>query len=110
MPRALRSAPLRIADLEIECAVLDDAKNTRVISETRFMSAMGMYRSGALSTRRAKGEGGRAQIPLFLAYKNLKPFIDRHLTPEHFKTIQYVTPEGSVATEVSPIRLPNSSA
>jgi len=98
MPRALRTAPLQIGDIEIECAVLDDKANTRVISETRFMVAMGMYRSGALSTRRAKGEGGRAQIPLFLAYKNLKPFIDKHLSPEHFKAIQYITPEGSVAT------------
>lgn len=97
MPRALRSAPLRIADFEIECAVLDDATNTRVISETRFMAAMGMYRSGALSNRRS-AEGGSARTPLFLAYKNLKPFIDKHLTPEHFRPIHYVTPEGSMAT------------
>src|SRR5690349_9233353 len=66
MPRALRSAPLRIAGFEIECAVLDDAENTRVISETRFMAALGMYRSGALSNRRSKAEGGGAREPLFL--------------------------------------------
>jgi len=98
MPRALRTAILKIGDIEIECAVLDDATNTRVLSETRLMAAMGMYRSGALSTRRSKAKGGGAPQPLFLAYKNLKPFIDLHLTPEHFKTFPYVTPEGSMAT------------
>ena len=100
MPRALRTAPLCIGDLEIECAVLDDEGNTRVISETRFMAAMGMYRSGALSTRRASRDSG-AREPLFLAYKNLKPFIAKHLSQEH-KTIQYVTPEGRVATSGIP--------
>src|SRR5262249_9203497 len=59
---------------------------------------MGMYRSGALSKRRARPEGGRAREPLFLAYKNLKPFVDRHLSPEHFEPVQYITPEGSMAT------------
>lgn len=97
IPRALRVAPLRIGDIEIDCAVLDDAEHTRVISETRFMAALGMYRSGALSSRRSKSEG-RAREPLFLAYKNLKPFIDQHLGSEHFETIQFITPEGSVAT------------
>lgn len=104
-PRALRSAQLKIADFEIECAVLDDTANTRVISEKRFMAALGMYRSGALSTRRHKAEGG-AREPLFLAYKNLKPFIEKHLTPEHFRTIPFVTPEGSMASGISAEALP----
>jgi hypothetical protein len=97
-PRALRAATIKIADIELECAVLDDEGNTRVISETRFMAALGMYRSGALSNRRAKAEGGSAKEPLFLAYKNLKPFIQKHLGPEHFEPIPYVTPEGGLAT------------
>lgn len=60
------------------------------------MAAMGMYRSGALSTRRGRSETG-AREPLFLAYKNLKPHIDKHLGGVHFKPIQYRTPEGGVA-------------
>src|SRR6478672_8995012 len=58
VPRALRTAKLGIAGIEFDCAVLDDQSHTRVVSETKFMAAMGIYRSGAVSTRR------RAPIPL----------------------------------------------
>ena len=95
MPRALRTGPLKIAGIEFDCAVLDDEQHTRVVSETRFMAAMGMYRSGALSTRRSRSEDG-AREPLFLAYKNLKPYIDKHLGGVHFSPIQYRTLEGGV--------------
>lgn len=97
VPQALRAAPLSIAGIEFDCAVLDDKDNTRVVSETRFMAAMGMYRSGALSTRRVMEEGS-APIPLSLAYKNLKPFVDKHLSSVHFKPLSYRTPEGSLVT------------
>jgi len=97
LPRALRAAPLTIAGIEFDCAVLDDKENTRVVSETRFMAAMGMYRSGALSTRRPR-EDGSALIPLSLAYKNLKPFVDKHLSSVHFMPLSYYTPEGSLVT------------
>ena len=97
MPQALRAAPLSLAGIEFDCAVLDDKGNTRVVSETRFMAAMGMYRSGALSTRRVQEEGS-APIPLSLAYKNLKPFVDKHLGSVHFKPLSYRTPEGSLVT------------
>lgn len=70
------TAKLKIGDTEFRCVVLEDG--TRVISGKGFMTGMGMYRSGALSTRRKDVEGG-AQIPLFLAYKNLKPFISDEL-------------------------------
>lgn len=97
LPQALRTGPLKIGEIEFDCAVLDDKQNTRVVSETRFMAAMGMYRSGALSTRRGRSETG-AREPLFLAYKNLKPYIDKHLGGVHFKPLQYRTPEGGVST------------
>lgn len=97
VPQALRAAPLGIAGIEFDCAVLDDKGNTRVVSETRFMAAMGMYRSGALSTRRKQEDGG-APVPLSLAHKNLKPFVEKHLSAVHFKPLSYRTPEGSLVT------------
>ncbi len=97
IPQALRAAPLKIGEIEFDCAVLDDAENTRVVSETKFMAAMGMYRSGALSTRRTETEGS-AKMPLSLAYKNLKPFIDQHLHSVHFAPLSYRTPEGALVT------------
>jgi hypothetical protein len=76
LPRATHVGTLKLGDIEFRCLVLDD--KTRIISGTGFMKAMGMYRSGALSTRRKETPDG-AQTPLFLAYKNLKPFINNEL-------------------------------
>ena len=61
------------------------------------MKEMGMYRSGALSVRRKANESS-AQIPLSLAYKNLKPFIEKHLGGVHFQPKTYITEKGSVVT------------
>ena len=97
LPQALHAAPLSIAGIEFDCAVLDDKEHTRVVSETRFMAAMGMYRSGALSTRRTQSEGS-APVPLSLAHKNLKPFIDKHLSSVHFTPLSYRTASGALVT------------
>lgn len=97
VPQALRAAPLSVAGIEFDCAVLGDKENTRVVSETRFMAALGMYRSGALSTRRY-AEEGTAPMPLSLAYKNLKPFVDKHLSSVQFEPMSYRTPEGALVT------------
>ena len=68
----------------------------RVVSEQKFMAALGMYRSGALSVRRKADESG-AQVPLFLAHKNLKPYAIKHLGSVHFEPLKYRTLEGNVA-------------
>lgn len=101
--QALKAAPIVIGGIEFDCAVLDDKGNTRVVSETKFMQAMGMYRSGALSVRR--GAEGSARLPLSLAYKNLKPFIDKHLESVHTSLLSYRTPEGSIVTAGVPATL-----
>jgi hypothetical protein len=93
LPRATHSGTLTIGDVAFDVAVLEDG--TRVVSEAKFMAAMGMYRSGALSVRRWD-EGG-ANIPLFLAYKNLKPFAEKHLGSVQFEPRKYITPEGNTA-------------
>lgn len=84
--RATHEGPLKIGDIEFRCVVLED--KTRVISATGFMKGMGMYRSGALSIRRKDDPDG-AQIPLFLAYKNLKPFVGKDLI-EVLSSIEYL--------------------
>jgi hypothetical protein len=61
----------QFGDMEFRCAVLDD--ETRVISGAEFMRVMGIYRSGALSTRRSDDE--ELPLPLHLAFKNLRPYI-----------------------------------
>jgi P63C domain len=68
---ALDEGIVDLAGLRFRCAVLDG--EIRVISGTEFMRVMGMYRSGALSTRRTEEDG--MYFPLYLAQKNLRPFI-----------------------------------
>ena len=94
LPRTTHSGVLRIGDAELECAVLDDG--TRVLTEAHFMEAMGMYRSGAISVRR-RSDKGSALIPLYLAHKNLKPFLDKHLGDVHLAPLRYRTTRGGIA-------------
>src|SRR5947208_16356157 len=97
IPKATHTGTLKVGDIAFDVAVLDDADHTRIVTEANFMEAMGMYRSGALSTRRPREEGQGAQIPLSLAYKNLKPYVEQHLDSVHFKPVKYVTTKGRIS-------------
>lgn len=68
---ALGEGVVDLVGMKFRCAVLDG--EVRVISGTEFMRVMGIYRSGALSTRRTDDLG--FHLPLHLAHKNLRPFI-----------------------------------
>lgn len=94
LPKETHAGVLKLGDIEFTCSVLADG--TRVLSETKFMEGMGMYRSGALSTRR-KEDGDSAHVPLYLAYKNLKPFVEKHLGDVHSAPLMYRTKGGSKA-------------
>jgi hypothetical protein len=80
--------------MEFRCAVLDD--ETRVISGSEFMRVMGIYRSGALSTRRGNNE--ELPLPLHLAFKNLRSYImeDVDLVESLRTPIRYRDQGGSV--------------
>lgn len=92
---AIDEGIVNFGSLEFKCAVLDD--ETRVINGTEFMRVMGIYRSGALSTRRS--EQDEVYFPLHLAFKNLRPFIleDSDLVESLRVPIRYRSVKGSVA-------------
>jgi len=92
LPEAKLPGIVKIADMEFPCAVLSDG--TRVLTQSNFMDLMGMYRSGALSVRRGPADDEGAQMPLYLAFKNLKPFITKHLGDVHTKPLRYRGIEG----------------
>ena len=94
LPMAKYPGVLKLGDVEIPCAVLEDG--TRVLTEMGFMEAMGMYRSGGLSVRRQADERG-ARTPLYLAFKNIKPFVDKHLGDVHSAPLRYRTLSGNIA-------------
>lgn len=95
LPVARYAGELKFGDLVFPCAVLDD--DTRVLTESDFMSGLGMYRSGALSVRRDGGEEGGAHVPLYLAYKNLEPYVLKHLDDVHNRPLKYRTMAGAIA-------------
>ncbi|ARU47593.1 hypothetical protein Sdiek1_0411 [Sulfurospirillum diekertiae] len=69
-PKAIVSAPLKIGDTELLCAVLDDEKNTRIISASAVFGAF---------ERPRKGQNKRLEIDSFL----VPPF----LAAKKFRTL-----------------------
>ena len=100
LPSAVHAGELKFGNLVFPCAVLSDG--TRVLTESDFMEGLGMYRSGALSVRRTEG----APIPLYLAFKNLFPFVVRHLGDVHVKPLRYRTLTGGVAHGINATLIP----
>ena len=98
MPRASHSGPLRISDIEFDCAIVKEGD--RICGWYRRRSSWTRWAciaAAALSTRRARNEAG-AQTPLFLAYKNLKPFADKHLGGVRLRAVQIHYPIGECGT------------
>lgn len=83
MPRAIAEGIMPIGGVNIPCAVLDDAENTRVITQNGFLKAIGRHPFATGGTG-ASIDGTAA----FLRAKNLKPFIsedlERSATPIRF--------------------------
>ena len=72
IPKATHDGEIRIGEIVIPCAVLEDG--TRVLSQRGFTAALG---GGRPSSRQRSGGGN---LPVILSAKNLKPFIDEDLT------------------------------
>ena len=71
IPSAIYQGPLPIGDIELECAILDDAENTRVIGMVSVFRAFG---------RVARSNNRLINIPAFMDANNLQPFIDQELS------------------------------
>ena len=76
IPQAEHVGEVDIGGMLFPCSVLSDG--TRILTQTDFMSGMGMYYSGWVARSKAKNESS-ADTPHFLAFKSLEPFIYQHL-------------------------------
>jgi hypothetical protein len=82
--RAEHAGDLKIGNLTLACAVIDDGeKATRVISQSTMLTALG---------RSSRPKGGDAGTVLFAA--NLQPYISEELAEMLKKPITYITPGG----------------
>jgi len=84
-PKATHEGTLRIGDIAIQCAVLEDG--SRVISQRGFARAMGASTPTAINRR------GAGKLPVLLTAKNLYPFIDDDLE-ESAKPVIYRPEQG----------------
>lgn len=94
LPRAEYVGKLTIGDMEFPCSVLSDG--TRILTQSDFMSGMDMYYSGWVSQNRSEDDLA-ADVPHFLTFKTIKPFVDKHLGDLQSITVSYRTERGNVA-------------
>jgi P63C domain len=94
VPQAAYTGELTIGDMAFPCSVLSDG--TRILTQSDFMEGMGMYYSGWVANNRSN-EDRAAEVPHFLSFKTLKPFVDRHLGSLQSIIVKYRTERGSLA-------------
>ena len=73
LPKAIREGSIKIGDLELPCAVLEDG--SRVLTQSGVMLALGRARQ----VKSRKYFNADVNLPAFLQAKNLKPFITNDL-------------------------------
>lgn len=86
IPKATHKGTIQIGESYIPCAVLDDGR--RILSETGVTLALGS-RSGGSKRLKKEQETSGAQVPVFLAPNNIKPFITNDLIEGPLKPILY---------------------
>ncbi len=82
--------PLNIADIELQCYVLEDG--TRVLTQAEFLEALGRHRKA--NVRR---EGQEERIPAILQGKTIRQFITPEIL-EKSRPITFRTPHGTRAS------------
>lgn len=87
LPKILRPGVLELSGIKIPCAVLDNGK--RVLTENGITNALLGSRSGASKRIKSAQENSGAPIPLFLAPRNLKPFISQELWDGPLARLEY---------------------
>ena len=97
-PQAMYSGVLEIGDMSFPCSVLSD--QSRILTQTDFMRGMGMYYSGWVAKH------GPAELPHFLSFKSLEPFIHKHLGSLQSITMKYRTERGALADGIKAETIP----
>lgn len=104
IPKATHTGKLKIGDLVLSCAVLED--ETRVFSAKGMTKALGGKRGGAhWKRRKASGEG--AHLPVFISATNLEPFIPPELRKALTEPIIYLAKNRKRGNGVEATLLPD---
>lgn len=87
LPKVDFPGVLKLGDLSIPCAVLEDG--SRVLSENGITNALLGGRSGASKRKKKAAEEEGALLPLFVAPRQLEPHISNELREGPLKPIYY---------------------
>lgn len=98
-PKAEYEDELKIGDLRIPCAVLDDGR--RILSERGTSAAFTHVRSGGEFAKKRAAEGG-VRLPVFLQSSALAPFIPQDLADTLATPIKYQSKKGGKAASGIP--------
>jgi hypothetical protein len=98
LPKASYEGTLKFGSIEFKCAVIEKPNGPadRLVSQSEFMSGLGMYYSGYIAKQHREQETS-AELPIFLAQSALKPFIEGNIEVLQFKPLSYITQTGAVA-------------
>lgn len=102
LEQATHSGVLTVGTMSFPCSVLSDG--TRILTQSDFMTGMGMYYSGWVAKN--KVGGATTDLPHFLNFKSLTPFIDRHLGDLKSVVVKYRTERGSIAHGIKAETIP----
>ncbi len=86
LPKAEYRGEITIGDIKIPCAVLDDG--TRIVSERGVRGVLGASGGNSYARKKVSSEGG-ADLPVFLAQKQLEPFIDEVFKAAPMSPVKY---------------------
>lgn len=86
--------PIKILDMEIECAVLEDG--TRVVSQRAINKALKITTGGG-KTLKDDEEGGGRKLPRYIYIKALEPFISENLRAGVINPVNYLNLDGTPA-------------
>ncbi len=90
IPKATHEGTLRIGNIEISCAVLENGQ--RVLSQAEFLEALGRHRKANV-----RKEGGEERIPAILQGKAINPFISKEIL-EKSRPLTFRTSNGARAS------------
>ena len=95
LPKATHTGTLKLGDIEIPCAVLEDG--TRVFSESGITDALLGVRSGASKKLKKEAKEAGAHLPVFVAPGQLRPYISKETLEGPLKPVRYAM-NGRIAT------------
>lgn len=103
IPRATHLGVLKLFEIEIPCAVLEDG--TRVLSERSVAKALGKKGGGAHWLKK-KGASSKELLPEYVSTKNLSPFISAETRDKLLNPINYNAKQGTAARGIPASLLP----